>query len=1162
MNVEEAKLNPPRKRLRARHVLVAGVLALVVLWAVHPSLLARGLRFGLVKAAEAAGLRLEVGKIQARLGSPLVFEKVRLRATDTGVSRTAADVGRVELGLNWPWHAFFGEKRVVRSLVVEDLRGVFDLRPQAGPAAPSVPPNLTPAEQQAEAERSLQYLPEALTIRHASVEVLAGNQSYYLEDASALFSELDTGKFRVSGAEIHAGTVQQSLGTLEGVTAWKGGTIYLADFALMDGLKIENFAVQLARPGGLALGLEAAVFGGSLRADVSLGTEAGQVAVDAAVWAAQVDIQPLSALLGLKDKAEGILREARLTFRGTPERPLDGQASLRLAADGFLWNRRGWESLTVGASLIHRRLAVSDFELRQKENTLSGNGEVQVTSDWRGLAKAPFLLNASASIKDIGALAGLFGPPFDEMNGRMSLSSSVNGQDGRLTGFLSLEASEMGFREHPIESGRVEVTFANNEAQVSQCEFWSGTDYLRGKGAVGIAAPHSYSGEIQARSDDIGAYRDLFVQPGLRAIYGGAAQIRWQGDGSTAAHSGAFNVSLDKFVTEQTPSGLTGRFAGTYSPQNVYFSGLELEQGPLRFTTQATLAGSGLKLKNAALRGNGRDLADAEVFLPVDFFAMAAGKSLKEAVLPDQEVYATVNTRGALGLRDVLRLAGNDFPLEGTLRGSLKASGLPAALMLDGKIEGRGLAVRGEDGLSLASQLDAVLHAAEGKAVLNGAILPRGLPPLTLKAEAPFGFLKAADGSLRWVNPEGKISARLDIPKTNLEIFRPFFPKVLKIGGTVAGGVMATGTVAKPELTGRLVLVGGRIQTTVRDPVIGNLNGSIVFDTGRATIEKFTGDVAAGPFDLRGGVVFADSANLQYDLALSGTKILLARDPGLRLRANVDMRAVGNAAGGSLAGSVRLVDGRIYRRLEITPLLAPSPVDEAYFVPPRFGGLVPAPFSAWKLDVSIANETSFKLMGNLATGEIVPDLRLTGTLGQPLLLGRIEVKDARAFLPFSTMTIESGHIDFIESSPWMPQLDVRASGEALDYEVQAFAFGPLNERRLILRSDPPLPQESLILLLTAGLPPGVFAGAGFGEAAIGQSGLLLLRAFVRQFDTQKVDVDSLVNRLQISSVPPSYQGARATLRGRFRLWQGLSLMTERDGFGFYNAGATYTLRFR
>lgn len=1159
MNEKDDKPIPPR-RFTVRRVLIGLVAVLAVLWFVHPPVLSWGLRQALVKAAAGAGLEVEGGSVHARIGGPVVVEKLRLRAKDPAVSRTAADVSRIEIYLNWPWRAFFGEKRLLHSVVIENMRGVFDFRPEAVPPQPQ--PALSTEKQKEQAAATFQLLPEAIDLRRASLEFLAPDQSYFIDDVSANFSELEVGKFHAAAAEILAGPVRESLGTLEGVTAWKEGTAYLADLPLKEGLKIENFRAELARPGGLGLGLEASVYGGSLRADVSFGAEKGLLAVDAAAWASNVDAAPLSAMLGMQGKAEGVLREGRFTFRGIPEQALDGQASLRLLADDFRWNKRGWESLEVGASLIHRRLAVSDFELRQKDNTVTGNGEVTLNENLRDMAKAPFLLNASAAIKDLGALSALIGPPFDEMGGRMSLSSSISGRGGSLSGFLSIEASQMVFRGHPFESGRVEVTFANNEAQVVQCEFWSGKDYFRGKGNVGVRKPHGYSGEIQARMEDLGSYLSLFPAGQVPAVYGGAVQLRWQGDGTAAAHSGAFNVSLDDFISEHTPSGLTGRFAGTYSPKNVYFSGFELQQGPLLFATRATLAGSGIKLGGGVLRAGRRELAEAEFFLPVDPFALMAGKPFNDAMISGKDVYASVATRGALPVRDLLRLAGNDLPADGTVDVKLKAAGPPSALTVDGRIEGRGLAMRYEDKTTPVSQLNATLKAAGGTATLNGGIDTRGLPSLTLAAEAPFGFARSADGSLRWMNPDGKISARLEIPKSSLEIFRPFLPRLEKLSGTLSGGLNVAGTVAKPEIDGRLAIADGRVQAAAHDPVIGSMNGAVVFSSNKATIEKFTGDVAAGPFDLRGGVSFSDFANPQYDLALTGKKILLARDPGLRLRANVDLRAAGNASGGSVNGSIRLVDGRIFKRLEITPILAPSPADESLFVPPRFEGLVPAPFSSWKLDVSIQNETPFTLVGNLATGEVVPDMRLTGTLGRPVPLGRVELKNTRAFLPFATMTIENGRIDFIESSPWMPQLDVRASSEILDYDVQAFAFGPLNERRLILRSDPPLSQEAIILLLTAGLPPGVYTGAGFGEAAVGQGGLLLLRAFARQFDQQGVDLDSLINRLQVSSVPPEYQGGRASLRGRFRLWQGLSLMSERDTFGFYNAGATYTLRFR
>lgn len=1142
---------PKKRRFPLRRLLAAGLIGLVVLWLVHPPLMARALRFGLEKMASDAGLKLEVADIQASLTKPIVIGKPRIRAINTAASRTAADASRIEISLNWPWQAFFGEKRLIRSMVVEDLRGVFDFRAEAG--VRDIPRSQLSADRQKqEAESTLYLLPQAFDLRKASVEFLANNQSYFIDELSADFSEQKAGRLYASTAEIHAGPVHETLGTLRGVTAWKAGTAYVGDLALRDGLKVDSFEAQMARPEGFAVGLEAAVYDGSLRADVSFGSEKGALVLDAAVWASDVRIAPLSTLLGFKGNAEGILREGRFTFRGNPDQALDGQASLRLVADGFLWNKRGWESFKVGANLIHRRLAVSDFELRQKENTLSGSGEVTLTENWSGLAKAPFLVNLSGSIKDLGTLAAVLGPPFDEMSGRMSLSSSVTGQDGKFSGFLSLEASQMKFRKHPVDSGRVEVAFANNEARFTQCDFWSGGDYLRGKGTLAMTAPYNYSGEIQARSQDVATYARIFQSPGVPAIYGGAVQIRWQGDGTLSSHSGAFNLSLDDFVSEHTPSGLTGRFAGTYSPKNIYFSGFELQQNDLRFNTRATLANSGIKLKDAVLRSGDRDVADAEVFVPLDPFAWMSGKPFMESVLPDQEIYADVATRSAVKLRDILKLLGNDLPAEGTVRLDVKASGTPAALNLESKLEGRGLAMRYEKNPTPPSQVDASFKAANGEAVFTGALAPRGQASLKFDAQTPFGFLKAADGSLRWMNPEGKVSARLEIPKTNLEVFRPLWPKLQELKGTIVGGISASGTAGRPELNGQLAVAGGRVKFSPGNPAIENLTADVKFEGSRVALERFSGTIGAGPFVATGSMSFGDTASSEYDFTLTGSKLLLFDDPSLRLSANVDLHAAGKPGEGSVAGSILLVDGRILKGLEVTPRQAASPVDEAFFVPPQFAAFVPSSLSAWKLKIDVRNETPFTLAG----GELIPELRLAGTLGSPIPLGRIELKDARAFLPFTTMSIDRGYIDFTESAPWVPQLNVRATARALDYDVQIFAFGPLNERHMILRSDPPLAQESIVLLLTAGLPPGVYSGANLGELSTGQGGVQLLRSFTRPVEAQGS------NRLQISSIPPELQGARSALRGRFRLWQGLALTSDREGFDYGTTDATYTLRLR
>jgi hypothetical protein len=1125
---------------------VAG--CLLFLWLVHPSLLSRGLRLALARGASEGGLQLEIGSIQADLARPIVLEGVKLRAASPEESRTAADAERIEILLNW--QAFFGSGRFFRALVVENVRAVVDLR--ADGQRPSKRPSGLPAAEPGQAKRVLQWLPQYIEIHHGNLEFVALKQSYYFEDVSADFSEDRPGAFRAAGAELRVGPFKESLGSREGITAWKEGTVYLASLDLWDGAKVERFAAQLARPGGAALELEASLYGGSLRADASFGSEN---TVDSAVWGSQLDVALLAAFFGFQGEAEGVIREAKFTFRGNPDRAPDGQASLRIAADDFRWNKRGWESLKVGASMIHRRLAVSDFELKQKENSVTGSGEFSLDESWLEIPKSPFWLHVSAAIKDLGALAGLLGPPFDEMSGRMSLSGSINGQGGKLGGFMSLEASGMGFRKRPIDSGRMEVTFSNTEVQVNRCEFWSGQDFLRATGTVEMKAPHNFSGEVEARTQDISRYRDFYHAKSFSNIRAGAAQVRWQGDGTVSAHSGAFNVALDELDSEYTPSGVTGRFEGAYSPENVYFSRFELQHDALYCSTRATLARSGVKLSDALLRAGGRKLSEGELYLPIDPFDLATGKSPLEAIHLDDNLYMSIVSHGPLNVRDLLRLTGNDRPVDGTIELSLNAAGTPSVFNFEGRIKGRGLARRFANGGSPPAQFDATFKGAEGVASLTAELASSNLPPMTLQAEGPFGIVSKLDGRRYWMNPEGKFAASLQIPKLDTRILGTLFPYFQRLEGFASGHLAVTGTVAKPLLNGQLTISDGRLEAAKIAPVVSNVNGVVSLNAPRATVEGFTGQVGEGSFEVRGGASLENVFQPYYELFLYGNKVDLARIEGLQLKANVDLYASGDSSGGVLKGSVRFDDSRFSRRLEIIPLPAAPPAEDKIFSPQDFHNMVPAPFKNWRIDLSIGNETPFLFSGNAASGEIIPELKLTGTIGNPIPVGQIELKNARAFLPFTTVSIPEGYIDFVEESPWMPQLDVRGTAHALDYQVQAYALGPLSERRLILRSDPPLPQDALIQLLTTGMAPGVYTGATSG----GAPRLVAPAPGLGGRSEQDAKTSALASGLYPSNVRAA---GRATLRGRFELWRGLSLINENELFGPSNGRTYFSLRLR
>jgi len=1109
---KDSSAPPPRKKSSWKRSFLLLVLLGVFLWLVHPPLVAWALRFGLERWADYSGYKLEIGPIQADLSHPLVLERLRLRAKN-GDSRTAADIDRLEASPNWPWHAFLEPKRVFRSATVTGIHAIFDLR--NGRQHP--PRNLTGL---------LRWLPQSFAIGHASLEFFKANQSYYLDDVSASFSEESVGKFTAAGAEIQCGPIQQSLGRLEAVTAWKEGAIYFAQLPLQDGVQIESLDIELCGPEGLAFGVDADIFGGSLRGDFSIVAEKGNAVPDFVVSMQKVQLQPLAGLFGIHEPIAGVLREGRFTFRGDLSQFRDGEASLRLAADGFRLHDRGWESLECGASMVHRRLTVSDFQLKQKGNLVSANGEIALGKGFAEYRKSPFSLGLSASIEDLGALAGLLGSPFDQMTGRMSLSGSLNGQGDTWNGFLSLEGSSMGYKKHPINSGRVEVIFANREAQVALCEFWSGKDFLSGQGSVETHPPFTYSGQIRGHIADLSSYFALLQAPGVPSVYSGEVQLGWQGDGTLATHSGAFDIGLTNFVAEHTPEGLTGHFVGTYSPQNFYFSTLELARSSQRFSSKLTVSDSGLGVQDAVLRDGSRNLAKGTVFVPVDVYSWLGGRSFAASLLPGKDLYASLSTDEPVRLKDLARLAGRSSPWDAMLKLNLQASGRAAVPVSKGHLEVRDL--KGPAG-ALLSQAAVDFHSADGRAGLEAKWKSGNFPEASLQAEAPFGLAKTADGSLTWSKSSEPIMGHFSAEKCSLAVLQPLLPGLKSLGGTASGDLAVAGTAAQPVLGGTVSLAGGQAEFPSPWPAVRELEGALSFAGNGGRLDAMTGKLGEGVFDLMGRFRLGLPEGFQCDFMLSGANLQLAAGEGFSWTGDALLKTEGKRGDGEIGGLVRLKGGTLDRHLQVTPELGPD-AGGAVSLRQAAAFPIPAALKGWKLDLALKTEAPVALAG-MTSGQVGVDLSLGGTLGEPVADGRVEFRDLRLFLPFTTM-LASGRLDFAPGVP--AQIDARGEARALDYDVQAYASGPLNERRLTLNSDPALSPEALVGLLSSAMAPGVGS----------PTGLAVARAVGAAVPTFSED--------WIPALPA--QPEPSTVKGRTRLWQLLSPMDNGEAPGSRKVG--------
>ena len=255
----------------------------------------------------------------------------------------------------------------------------------------------------------------------------------------------------------------------------------------------------------------------------------------------------------------------------------------------------------------------------------------------------------------------------------------------------------------------------------------------------------------------------------------------------------------------------------------------------MRFTTRATLARSGIKLDDARLHASGRQLAAAAIYLPIDPFDVGAGKPLKNALHLDKKMYAEIVANTPLSIRELLRLAGNDRPFEGTFKANLRAEGPLGDPSVEANAEAKGLSRRFGEGMSPPSQVRASIQGAGGSATITGELISAGLSPITFKAEGPFGVVSAPDGARHWIDPEGRISVDLNVPSADLATLRPILPNVRRLAGHLSGDLSVTGTISAPSLYGRLALSDGQLEVSPYLPVVSKATGALVIAANERT---------------------------------------------------------------------------------------------------------------------------------------------------------------------------------------------------------------------------------------------------------------------------------------------------------------------------------------
>lgn len=1112
--------------------------------AFHGPLLGRAAREGLQAAGRAGGIEVEVDSIDIRLGGAATFGGVRLRGG--GIGGEVA-IGRIEIAPARLVDLVRGRTPWIARIEITGIEGGIDL-PGGGEAPPSGGLVFDPG---AVGEWIERLWPELCRLEVLRFRVGSGGEEIILEDGV-----LGTGAGRVG--EVRCGTVTlrreggcNVLRGLGGGIAISGPGVELSDFTLVEGWLIERLVLRLEGAHAVGASCRAVIQGGTIAIEASIDTARGGPVFRGTLEAGGIDLGEAARVFASDAGIEGGLESASIAFEIDSSRPLEGSVDAALEARGLGFGGLQGGSASVRGGLADGRIRIEAAEVAIGGNSLVVNGVIDAGGGWDSGSLA---IRGGGKI-DFSNLEGLSSSGVPGMEGLVGAVRGGFSADGTLAKpgvVMEIQGERLGWGG--VEGGTlvVEARLEDGAVHIERGLLRVGGNSFNASGSWLPRDGRGYSASLVADLRELEVFTPLF-EDGMPP--GGQASFEWTGSGKAGRHSGkaVISASLEGVGGDAEP--LVVECGAGYSPEGIVLSDVSIRRASASVDCTISAGVDGVRIDGIALRAGGVDVAGGHASIPWNPLVLLDGRPWVEGLIEPDALDLLLEGRG-VDLAELGAVFG--VPVQGSVDLSASISGGVGAPVADVSVRGEGIGFGGEV-VASAARFD--FKAGDGIGRLDGGVSIPPVEPVAIVATVPCG-LRVRNGEIEWIDPRGALDGVVTIPETDLGVFQRFVSGVRRLRGTLSGGIALGGSVAEPRVDGEVRLRGGLVDRGGGAPVLRDLRATLRFDRKTFRLVDTGGTIGAGEFELSGGGGFEDPADPSFDLRLEGREVLVLRNRDMRLRANLDLRLKGTAAAAELAGRVGLVDGRIYQELEITPLLQPDPSAAGSAMLPDTSGLVTGAPALWRLDVAIANDSPFLIVGDLATGSIEPDITVHGTLGVPVIEGDIFARDVTAFLPFSTVSIPEARIRMSPANPRVPDIDLTGYSEVLDYDIRLVIRGPMGGSGFFLNSDPPLSQEAILLMLTTGLTPDTAGGGAIGQAAIGQGGLLFLKGFARRFDLGPVDLDALVNRIGVSTYPPAPGGSTVTTRGEFRINDHFGVMAQEDSRGVAGAGMTWRWRFR
>jgi hypothetical protein len=574
------------------------------------------------------------------------------------------------------------------------------------------------------------------------------------------------------------------------------------------------------------------------------------------------------------------------------------------------------------------------------------------------------------------------------------------------------------------------------------------------------------------------------------------ADLLWSGKGDLLAKTHEGSCLVETFSWQRDDRTIHAQLMGSYQwPQSASLSDVKIRMADQEISLAARYQPGLLTVTELQHRMGEKIMLQGTAELPLP----DAWTSADDWFLLEKPMKVRIDSEDLpLDLAHQWLASSHPLPVSGTARLNVQLQGSPAVPEILATFAAKNIRQVAQPDLA-AADLNVSLRSEKQQLILDGSLKSNRTDPVSLRARMayrPTEWRKAPESFVKET-----VEADATIPRFDLSRFADLAPSVGNLKGILTGNVKIRGNVEKPAINGELNLTN--LSATPKDsplPPLRDGKARLTFTDSQAQLQNFSVRLASGTLAIKGTADLREGTKPKLNFQLKGDALPLWRDDAIISRANADISLTGPLDTATIRGSISIIDSLLYKDVEIIPMGKPFTLAQAAELPKldtrpdEAAAKLPAPFANWALDLSVKTADPFLVRGNLATGEIHLNCRIGGTLGDPKPKGEAEIRDVTAALPLSRLQVRKGFVRFTPESGLDPILDIRGFSRVSNYSISVFAYGNASAPKILLTSEPPLPDNEIMTLLATGTTT---KGLADGSAAQSRAMQLLIEEFRR-----------------------------------------------------------------